>query len=209
MNKPKKRLPKQPKSKPSKKLPQAAVPARRVGNRNKYFSQVQPRLNTILAWRRHGLTNEKIAENLGVALSSFKTYIQRFPALVAVLKTGKDDASAEVENAVFKTAIGYEFVETKITLEGTSNPKDLDVSPEVEKQQIASGRRRVERFLKQQPPNTTAQIFYLTNRNSDRWRHKNSLEHSGPDGAPLAGGVVNFYLPEKKPVELSKEANAR
>lgn len=209
MSKPKKRLPKKLKAKPPKKLPQAAAPAKKVRKWDKYYSNVQPRLTTILAWRRHGLTYATIAENLGVGESTFLAYLTKHQELVEVLKTGKDDASAQVENAVFKTAIGYEFVETKITLEGTSNPKDLDVSPEVEAQQIASGRRRVEKFLKQQPPNTTAQIFYLTNRNSDRWRHKNSLEHSGPDGAPLAGGVVNFYLPEKKPIELSKEINAK
>jgi hypothetical protein len=182
---------------------------KKVGNRDKYYTHVHPRLNTILAWRRHGQTYEDIAKNLGVGLSSLHKYVANHGELVEVLKTGKDDAAAEVENAVFRTAIGYEYAETKITLEGTDNPKDFDVSPAEEARQIASGKRRIERFLKQQAPNTTAQIFYLSNRCSDRWRHKNSFEHSGPDGAPLAAGVVTFYLPEKKPTELSKGANAQ
>ena len=196
------------KPKPRKKLPPPVVVAKKVGNKDKYYSHVHPRINTILAWRRHGTTYETIAENLGVGLSTFHKYVAEHKELVEALKTGKDDAAAEVENAVFRTAIGYEYTETKIVLEGTDNPKDLDAPPDVIAKQIASGKRRVERYLKQQPPNTTAQIFYLSNRCSDRWRHKNSLEHSGPDGAPLAAGVVTVYLPEKKPVEIQKGTNA-
>ena len=209
MKKRKKSAVPRPKSKSRKKLPKPEVKPKKVDNRDKYYTHVQPRLNTILAWRRRGLINDEIAKNLGVGSSSFASYLTKHPELVEVLKGGKDDASAQVENAVFRTAIGYEYVETKITLEGTNNPKDLDDSPTEVEKQIASGRRRVERFVKQQPPNTTAQIFYLSNRCCDRWRHKNSLEHSGPDGAPLAAGVVTFYLPEKKPIQASKGTNAR
>jgi len=196
-----------------KKVPQIASPKlmpapKKAGNRDKYYTHVQPRLNTILAWRRRGLTNKEICENLGVGNSNFALYITKHQELRDALKGGKDDASAQVENAVFRTAMGYEYTETKTILEGTANPKDLDVSPEVAAEQIASGKRRIERTVKQQPPNTTAQIFYLSNRCSDRWRHKNSFEHSGPDGAPLATGVVTFYLPEKKSIPSAKGTNA-
>ena len=36
-------------------------------------------------------------------------------------------------------------------------------------------------------------IFFLTNRSPDRWKHRQTLEHTGPGGQPLS---VHVYVPE-------------
>ena len=42
----------------------------------------------IEGWARDGLTDKHIAENIGVAYSTFRDWIKRFPALSAPLKKG-------------------------------------------------------------------------------------------------------------------------
>jgi hypothetical protein len=187
-----------------KQIPLPQAPKPKLGNKDKYYSHVFPRLATIVAWKRHGLTDAEISENLGVTPQSICAYKLKHPELVEALKGGKDDSIAQVENALFRRAVGYEYVETKkiteqVVVEGRilkgKNGKPLTTT-------------RVEEFRKQQAPDTTAQIFFLTNRFSAQWRHKNVLEHSGPDGQPLPAGTIAFYLPEKKPVETTSGANA-
>ncbi len=39
--------------------------------------------------------------------------------------------------------------------------------------------------VKHYPPDTTACIFWLKNRQRDRWRDKQDHEHTGKDGGPI------------------------
>ena len=107
----------------------------------------------IEGWARDGLTDKQIAENIGVAYSTFRDWIKRFPALSAPLKRGKEVIDRQVENALLKRALGYEYVET------TKELTDLGLT--VTKQ-----------VTKQVAPDTTAQIFWLKNRKPENWRNK-------------------------------------
>ena len=77
------------------------------GNKEKYTTHVEPRLETIRAWKRMGLTNEVIAENLGIAVGTMCKYQNEHKELNEALKTGKSDADAIVENMLFKRVSGY------------------------------------------------------------------------------------------------------
>lgn len=68
-------------------------------------------LTRIEGWARDGLADKQIAENIGVAYSTFREWVKKFPALSASLKKSKDVADRQVENALFKRAIGYEYTE--------------------------------------------------------------------------------------------------
>ena len=59
----------------------------------------------IEGWARDGLTNEQIAHNMGVGLSTLKEYRNRYPAIETALKKGKEVADYMVENALFKSAM--------------------------------------------------------------------------------------------------------
>lgn len=138
--------------------------------KSKYHSHVEPKLLLIEAWARDGIIDEDIARKLGVAYSTFREYVKRYLALSAALKKGKEIADVEVENALFKRAIGYPYDE--VTREA--------------KEQIdeKTGRRvtvRVEtkRVTKEVHPDVTAQIFWLKNRRPDKWRDKQDIQHSG------------------------------
>lgn len=80
---------------------------RNSGRPSKYETHVEPKLEAIATWARNGLSEEQIAENLGVAYSTFREYKRKYSALSAVLKNSKDVANAHVENALFLAATGY------------------------------------------------------------------------------------------------------
>ncbi|MHC5248810.1 helix-turn-helix domain-containing protein [Enterococcus sp. LJL90] len=111
-------------------------------------------------WARDGLTDEQIAENIGIVPSTLYEWKKRYSEISESLKRGKEVIDRQVENALLKRALGYEYQET--TQELTDD-----------------GLRITKIVTKQQVPDTTAQIFWLKNRKSKEWRDKQEIEHSG------------------------------
>lgn len=124
----------------------------------------------IEGWARDGLIDKQIAQNIGVAYSTFREWVKKFPALSASLKKGKEVVDRQVENALFKSAVGYEY--TEITKELTD-----------------SGMKVTKRVTKQVAPNPTSAIFWLKNRKPDEWRDKKETQVSGEMSVnnPFAG----------------------
>ena len=135
--------------------------------KSKYFTHVEPKLTLIEGWARDGLTDEQIAKNLGIAYSTFREYKNKYSALSAALKKGKEVIDYEVENALLKRALGYEYEEIKSEYECGELIKTT-------------------RTVKYVAPDTTAQIFWLKNRRPDKWRDKKDVEHSGEINNPYA-----------------------
>lgn len=108
-----------------------------------------------------GLINEEIADEIGINPSTLYDWQKKYPEIAKALKTGKKVVDRRVENALYKRAIGYTFVE--VTRELTTNAKgeaEMVVTKEV---------------LKEVEPNTTAQIFWLKNRKPHEWRDKKDV----------------------------------
>ena len=123
----------------------------------------------IEGWARDGLTDEQIAHNAGIGYTTLKTWLNRFPAIRAALKRGKAPADVEVENALYKSAIGY-------TLKVRKPIKLLEV-----KQKQGEGRVEKEyvEYVEEEvyvQPNTTAQIFWLKNRKPRYWRDIKAID---------------------------------
>jgi hypothetical protein len=148
----------------------------------KYDSHVKPRLETIRAWKRRGLTDEEIYKNLGVGRDSFYRYINEHSELSEVLKSGLSDAVALMENAHFKSGLGYEYEEKRIVLEPVF---DADGNPVLDKNGNPVTKRRIERTTKHVQGNVTAQIHFLKNRASKDWHDRKELELTGADGKDL------------------------
>ena len=108
---------------------------------SKYHTHVEPKLELIKGWASDGLTDEQIANNLGIATSRIYEYKKQFQEFQEALKRGREVADYEVQNALFNTAKGFTYYEEVTNAIG-------DVV-------------RVEKYAK---PNTTAQIFWLKNR---------------------------------------------
>ncbi len=104
-------------------------------------------------WARDGLTDEQISSNMGIAPKTLYEWKKKYSEICNTLKKGKEIVDYEVENALLKRALGYEYDE--ITYENGEE---------------------VKRVTKQVAPDTTAQIFWLKNRRPDKWRDKQVIE---------------------------------
>lgn len=120
---------------------------------SKYHTHVQPKLDLVKGWAADGLSNEQIADNLGIATSTFHEYRKEFSEFSDAIKKGKEMSDYQVQNALFETAKGFSYYEETTNAIG-------DVV-------------RVEKYAK---PNTTAQIFWLKNRCPEKWRDKSEVK---------------------------------
>lgn len=152
----------------------------------------------IEGWARDGLTDEQIAHNMGIAYSTLRTWRDKFSALSAALKRGKEIIDRQVENALLRRALGYEYIEKKYEqakmsdeeyqlLQKVTVQKYKLEHPEATMEEIRLVELGVSRYksvlveekMKEVVPDTTAQIFWLKNRKPTEWRDKQQVEHSG------------------------------
>lgn len=111
----------------------------------------------IEGWARDGLTDEQIAKNIGISRSTLNVWKDRYSDISDALKRGKDVIDRQVENALLKRALGYEYEEVKEKFED-----GVITERTVTKKEVV--------------PDTTAQIFWLKNRKPDKWRDKPAYE---------------------------------
>ena len=117
----------------------------------------------IHGWARHGLTNNQIAKNIGISERAFAQWVSRFDSISATLKKGRAPVDIEVENALLKRALGYDFEE---------------VVTEIEKLDGGKTREHIRKTKRHMPPDVAAMIFWLKNRRSDKWRDRVQQEVS-------------------------------
>lgn len=156
----------------------------------------------IEGWARDGLTDKQIAENIGISRSTLNKWKNDFSDISDTLKRGKEVVDRQVENALFKRALGYEYTERTAKVVDRDpdvveaerrefeNRFKLD-NPEATSQEIKDAavkaiptRERIV-FLevdKQIAPDTGAIAFWLKNRKPDVWRDKKETELSGSVG---------------------------
>ena len=111
----------------------------------------------IEGWARDGLTDEQIANSMGVNKATLYRWKEKYCDICNALKRGKEVVDRQVENALLKRALGYTYEE--ITYEGGVETK---------------------RVVKEVVPDTTAQIFWLKNRKREAWADRQNIELSQP-----------------------------
>ena len=122
--------------------------------KGKYQQWLEPEGLTLLeGWARDGLTDEQIAGNIGINTSTLYDWKNKFSEISEALKKGKEVVDIQVENALLKRALGYDFQETRVEKSDKDGTKIIQT-------------------LKHIPADTTAQIFWLKNRRPDKWRDK-------------------------------------
>jgi len=104
-------------------------------------------------WAQEGLTDEQMAEKMGIVPSTLYDWKNKFPKISEALKKGKEIVDIQVENALLKRALGYDYQEERVERSDKDGVKVIQT-------------------LKHVPPDTTAQIFWLKNRRPDKWRDK-------------------------------------
>lgn len=147
----------------------------------------------IRGWARDGLTNEQIAENIGISRSTLAVWENRFQDIADALKECKAVPDRHVENQLYKRAVGYKY--TEVTKERDKITGKMVITKEIEKEVV---------------PDVTAQIYWLKNRVPKRWRDKRETELTGKDGSPIQ--VEQFpvldlsMLSKEEILEMTREA---
>jgi len=126
---------------------------------------------------RQGLRDEDIARKLGISKDTYYKYQKQFPDFADAIKKGKAPVDFEVENALLKRALGYEYEEVHVELE-----------PEAESDRPSNRVKSIRRVKKFTPPDTAACIFWLLNRRPDIWRDRKHLEI--PPGTKLPLEII-------------------
>jgi len=106
-----------------------------------------------------GATDIELADLFGVSVGALAKWKKKHPEFADAVSRGKDIANAEVASKLYKRAIGYTYQEVSTRL-----------VKEVEHKTTTT---------KHCPPDVTACIFWLKNRDKDRWRDKHETEHTG------------------------------
>jgi transcriptional regulator with XRE-family HTH domain len=149
-----------------------------AGRKGKYLDWITPEgLLKLEAWARNGLTGEQIAKNIGIRRETLIQWSNQFSNISNALKRGKEIVDFEVENALLKRALGYEYEEVKTVLE---------------KDATGATKSKIEKTKKQIQPDVTAQIFWLKNRMSKQWRDVHKFEHTGEDGGPIQNAGLDI-----------------
>lgn len=80
--------------------------------KGKYQQWLEPdNLLLLQAWARDGFTDEQIATKIGISKQTFYDWKKKYPDFSDSLKKGKEIVDIQVENALLKRALGYEYVE--------------------------------------------------------------------------------------------------
>ena len=128
--------------------------------KGKYQEWLEPEgLLKIEGWARDGLTDEQIAQNMGITAKTLYEWKKKYGEICESLKKGKEIIDRQVENALLKRALGHEYTETT-----------REYIPELDEM------KTTKKVTKQVAPDTTAQIFWLKNRKPDKWRDKQEYE---------------------------------
>lgn len=99
-----------------------------------------------------GATDAQMAKIFDVSEQTFNAWKHKHPKFLEALKEGKEEADAKVVKSLYNRALGYSHADEKIF---NDNGKALIVPT-----------------TKHYPPDVTAAIFWLKNRQSKIWRDR-------------------------------------
>jgi hypothetical protein len=105
-----------------------------------------------------GSTDAQMADAFGVTEVTINTGKKKHKEFSLALKRGKDEADAVIAQSLYHRAKGYkhEDVDIRTVSLGDNQGSEIVQTP----------------IIKHYPPDTTACIFWLKNRQKDKWRDK-------------------------------------
>lgn len=113
-----------------------------------------------------GATDKEIADFFEISEATVNNWKLEHPKFLESIKKGKEEADAKVVQSLFKRAVG------------TSIPDSYALTKKAKKTETGEAEETVE-FIplrKHLPPDVTAQIFWLKNRQPEKWRDSHNIE---------------------------------
>lgn len=115
-------------------------------------------LTLLQGWRRDGLELQQIAHNMGITPATLSHWQAQYSQIKQALSKGREICYYEVENALYKSAMGYDAKEIEQVENYDANGDLISKSKRVRTRHI--------------PPNTGAICVILKNRLPDKWQDK-------------------------------------
>lgn len=112
-----------------------------------------------------GATDAQLADFFEVAVSTVALWKVQHKAFSDAIKVPKAEADERVVQSLYRRATGYEVDEVDI--------------------RVVAGKVVQTELRKHYPPDPTAMIFWLKNRNPDEWRETKAVELTGQGGGPV------------------------
>lgn len=109
-----------------------------------------------------GADNVRLAELFEVSLATIHNWRNAHPEFLDAIKRGKQEADAVIASSLYHRAKGYEHPEDDIR----SVNGEIVITP----------------TIKHYPPDTTAAIFWLKNRQNSYWRDRKEHDLTSSDG---------------------------
>lgn len=123
-----------------------------------------------------GLTNEELAVSFGVSPKTIVKWMKNHPRFNQSVTKGREEADSKVAQSLFKRATGYKIQDTYIA--------------------VIKGEIVTHEYTKEFVPDTTAAIFWLKNRQKDKWADVWKMEHTGH---------IDLQAPENNMSDFSNE----
>lgn len=106
-----------------------------------------------------GAVDTDLARAFGVSVSTITTWKLTYPDFLAAIRVAKPIADSNVEDSLYRRAMGYTRTEIEL--------------------KVIGGKLRQVEVERYYPPDTTAMIFWLKNRKSNSWSDKQEVQHTG------------------------------
>lgn len=117
-------------------------------------------------WSRDGYTIEDIANKIGVTKKTLYDWRSQYPEIDEALRKGREIVDYMVENALLKSALGFQTKEVKVTTVLRFG-KVVETIKEVTN--------------KEQAPNVNAIQTWLYNRSGGKWKNMNAKQNMFED----------------------------
>lgn len=114
-----------------------------------------------------GATDKELADFFDICEATINNWKNDYPEFLESLKRGKYEADAKVASRLYKRALGYSH-------------EDVDIK-------MYEGQIITTKLTKEYPPDTTAAIFWLKNRQPDKWRDKKDVAFEGTVKSIITG----------------------
>lgn len=122
-----------------------------------------------------GFTDKELADLFGVCVDTINAWKVEHPEFSASLNMGKDVPDERVKRSLYWRAVGYSYEAVKIFM--PAGAKGPVYAP----------------YVEHVPPDVTAGIFWLKNRDPENWR----VSERPPGDEPVSGVKVTGGLPDE------------
>ncbi len=113
-----------------------------------------------------GAIDKEIADFFEVTEQTINNWKNEFPDFFESIKRGKTLADSNVADRLYQRALGFEHDSEEIKVMTVGKESVIERVP----------------IRKIYPPDATSAIFWLKNRRPDKWRDKQEISHSLPEG---------------------------